>query len=524
MVAQFLRLKLRLLGNSFRRSPWQIVGLVIGLIYGIGLAGLGVIALFGLRLADADIARSAVVIGGSLIVLGFTLIPLVFGVDDTLDPRRFTLYGLDNRTLSLGLLAAAGIGVPSVALALLALSSIVTWTRDFGSIVLALISVPLIVATCVLAARVTTSVAALLLSTRRAKEWTALVALVALVLISPAIIVLTEVDWGTDGPATAQRIADTLAWTPLGAAWAFPADAATGQWGIAIAHLLIALATAALLYLAWERLVAHMLVAPQRESRSKDYGGLGWFDRLPAKPGGAIAARSATYWLRDPRYRVSLVMVPIVPFILLIPLLVVGVPGQALALMPVPVFALLLGWSMHNDVAYDNTAIWLHVASGTHGWADRLGRLFPAIVIGVPVVLIGSVVSAGFYGDWAVTGALIGVGLSLLFSGMGLSSITSARFPYPVVRPGDNAFSQPQNTGATMAAVQSVSFLASLLLSAPAVGFAIAGYFLGSSWFWWALVTGVGIGVGALLLGLWIGARVFNRRGPELLASSLLNA
>ena len=35
MVAQFLRLKLRLLANIFRRSPWQVVGIVIGLVYGV---------------------------------------------------------------------------------------------------------------------------------------------------------------------------------------------------------------------------------------------------------------------------------------------------------------------------------------------------------------------------------------------------------------------------------------------------------------------------------------------------------
>jgi ABC-2 type transport system permease protein len=524
VVAQFLRLKLRLLGNSFRRSPWQIVGLILALAYGLGLAGLGVLLMFGLRLADADFARAVAVIGGSVIILGFAVVPLVFGVDDTLDPRRFSLFGIDNRRLSIGLLAAAAISVPSLALALIALSSVVTWFRDFGSVLLALISAVLILATGILTARVATSIAALLLATRRAKEWTALVALVALVLISPVGIVLAEVDWGVDGVATAAAIADTLAWTPFGAVWAFPGDAAMGEWGLALVHLLEAVAVVALLWLAWQRLVAHMLVAPERESRSKDYAGLGWFDRLPDNPGGAIAARSATYWLRDPRYRISLIMVPIVPFILLIPPLVVGVPVHVAALLPVPVFALMLGWAMHNDVAYENTAVWLHVASGTRGRADRLGRLFPSLVIGVPVVLVGSVVSAAFFGNWSVIAALIGVGLSLLFSGMGLSSITSARFPYPVVRPGDNAFSQPQNTGATLAVVQSFSFLASLLLSAPAVGFAVMGYFQGDDWYLWALLSGVVIGTLALVIGVAVGARVFDRRGPELLASALLNA
>ena len=49
MVAQFLRLKLRLLGNIFRRSPWQVVGIVLGLVYGVGLATILFLTLVGLR-------------------------------------------------------------------------------------------------------------------------------------------------------------------------------------------------------------------------------------------------------------------------------------------------------------------------------------------------------------------------------------------------------------------------------------------------------------------------------------------
>ena len=38
MVAQVLRLKLILLANSFRRTPWQVVGVILGLAYGVASA------------------------------------------------------------------------------------------------------------------------------------------------------------------------------------------------------------------------------------------------------------------------------------------------------------------------------------------------------------------------------------------------------------------------------------------------------------------------------------------------------
>lgn len=52
MVAQFLRLKLRLLANTLRRSPWQVVGIVIALFYGLGAALVAVGTLIVLRFAE----------------------------------------------------------------------------------------------------------------------------------------------------------------------------------------------------------------------------------------------------------------------------------------------------------------------------------------------------------------------------------------------------------------------------------------------------------------------------------------
>ena len=58
MVAQLLRLKLRLLGNIFRRSAWQVVGIAVGLIYGLGAAFLVFAVLSGLRgFDDVELIR-----------------------------------------------------------------------------------------------------------------------------------------------------------------------------------------------------------------------------------------------------------------------------------------------------------------------------------------------------------------------------------------------------------------------------------------------------------------------------------
>lgn len=524
MVAQFLGLKLRLMANMFRRSPWQVFGLAIGLLYGLGITAVVVISLVVARfVSDVALLHNILVVVGSAVIVGFLLLPLVFGVDDTLDPRRFSLFGIPTTRLAAGLALAALIGIPSLVLSICALATVVTWSRDPGSALFALIGAALIVGTCVLAARVSTSIASFLLATRRAREFGGVIGILLIVMISPVVVLLVSVYWARDGAVVLREIAAWLSWTPLGAVWSMPGAAAEGQWGAALLQLLVALATLGVLWLGWRALVGRMLVTPQREAVIKDYRGLGWFDRLPGRAAGAVAARSITYWGRDVRYWVALVMIPLMPVLMVVALLVAGMPGHYVSLLPLPVMCLFLGWTLHNDVAYDSTAIWLHVASGVSGFADRIGRIFPVILFGIPLIAVGSIVTVSVYGSWSLLPAVVGVSTSVLLIGVGLSSVSSALFPYPATKPGESAFTQPQTSGGSAAIVQSVSFFAILALSAPAIVFMILGVFVDPAWLSWALIAGVGVGLLAVAAGVYFGAVLFERRGPEIMAFATRN-
>ncbi|WP_431220830.1 hypothetical protein [Leifsonia xyli] len=507
------------MGNAFRRSPWQVFGLVIGLLYGAFITVLVVGSLVAARVVD-DVAatHSVVVVIGSVVVAGFALLPLLFGVDDTLDPREFSLFGIPNRALATGLLLAGLIGIPSLVLIVCSAATVVTWSQNAGTVLVALVSAAVVVLTCVLASRVTTAVAHSMLSTRRSREAGGVVGILLLVLVAPVLLLLVTVDWGRDGLGALTGLARWLSWTPLGAAWSAPGAAAQGDWGGAIAQLLIALATLGLLWLGWTALVAHVISSPEREARSKAYHGLGWFDRLPGGPTAAIAARSMTYWGRDARYWVSIVLIPVIPVFVIVALALAGLPSHFIALVPLPLVCLFLGWSIHNDLAYDSTAIWLHLVSGTRGLADRAGRMFPPVVVGIPVLVVGSIATTIVFGDWAVLPSVAALSGAVLVIGLGLSSISSALFPYPATKPGDSAFTQPQTSGASAALVQSLSFFAILILASPVLVFLVLGLTVNAFWLAIAPVVAVLIGFGTLFAGLWLGGRVYDRRGPELMA------
>jgi ABC-2 type transport system permease protein len=522
VVAQILRLKLRLLGNSFRRSPWQLVGMALALFYGLGTAVLVVGGLVALRLFDVGIATSAVVTLGAIVVVVYTLLPLVLGIDDTLDPRKFALFGIPSGRLAGSLALASFISVPTVVIAVMAFAQTATWSRGPLPVLLALVAAVLIIVTCVMSARISTSLSAFLLSTRRARDITGIVGLLALVALAPLVIVLASIDWARDGLDSLASISDVLGWTPVASAWAVPAAAAGGDVGGAALRLLISVAWIGVLWLAWRLLVVRMLVTPERQAASKKYSGLGWFGIFPGNPTGVITARSVTYWLRDSRYITSLIVIPIFPLFMVIALGIGGVSWQGLALLPVPVMCLFLSWAVHNDVALDNTAIWLHLTANTSGRADRWGRVIPALIIGVPLIGAGSVISAWVFGDWAVLPSILGVSTSALFVGLGISSVMSAGFPYPAVRPGDSPFAQPQS-GSPAGLIQGVSFISIIVLTLPALLAGFLGLLYGGNWPLLALGYGVVVGLVVLIGGVVFGGWVFDRRGTRILAFSMRN-
>ena len=123
MVALIVGLKWRLLRNGLRRSTPQVVGLVIGAFYGFGALVAVLSGLVALRFSlPSDVARTAVVVGGSAVTLGWMLFPVIaYGVDDTLDPARFATFAVPRRQLVLGLLLSSLVSVPAAVTSILSL-------------------------------------------------------------------------------------------------------------------------------------------------------------------------------------------------------------------------------------------------------------------------------------------------------------------------------------------------------------------------------------------------------------------
>ena len=521
MVAHLVRLKLALMRNTLRKSVWQTVGLAIGVLYGLGVVGLTLVGLVALGTTQPELAGQIVTILGSVVVLAWWIVPLfAFGVDATLDPQRFVTFAVPQRQLLAGLAIAGLVGTPGIVTLLVSAGTALAWWRTPLAALAALVGGLLAVALCVVGSRATTTALAPLLDSRRYREVLSIAAFVPLMLAGPII------GWATAAIARGQDvlpvIADVLGWTPFGAPWAVASAVADGAWGLALARLAIAVVVVALAWVVWDRALAKALVAPRGGASAGKSKGLGWFDRFPATPVGAVAARCLTYWFRDPRYSGSIAVVPLLPVLLWFVGSSMGIDGgdgfRELMLVLGPLTAFTFGFAISADIAYDHTAFWTQLSSGVTGFADRAGRVLAAAVLGVPVVTIFAVVSVAFTGRWDLLVATVGLSLGVLATGLGVSSVVSARLLYPVPKPGDSPFKSPQGAAMATMFAQMITMLVLLALSLPAAALALTNVLTGDAvWGWLALVVGIGLGGLFLVLGMRWGGRLVDQRGPELL-------
>lgn len=527
MVAHLVRLRLRLMTNTLRRSVWQTIGFILAVLYALGVVVMVVTAAVAGGTSDASLTGQVTVIAGAAVVLGWWVIPLLaFGVDATLDPQRFVTFAIPRRRLLLGLAAAGLTSIPGAATLLVAVGTALAWWRTPVSLLAAVLGGLLAVALCVVGSRALTTALAPLLDSRRWREVIMVVTLAPVVLAGPAFGVLSgSVSVGGASAAGTRSaldsLASALAWTPLGAPWGLGPAVHAGEWTLAGARLIVALATLAVLWWVWDLALARSQVRPPTAaSHGLRGGGLGWFDHVPGTPTGAVAARCLTYWRRDPRYAASITFVPLLPVFLLV---VGGGVSQAL-LLSAPAAAWLLAFSISADISYDHTAFALHCATGVSGRADRAGRVLALTVLAAPLLALFLLGSVALTGRWDLTGMLLGLTVGVFGVTAGVSSVMSAWLVYPAPKPGESPLKQPQGAGMATALSQALHSLAALVLTLPVVVPAILTLALSPVFGWVTLGVGLVLGVGGCHIGISLGAQRYDRRTPELLQQVMARA
>lgn len=517
MVATLVRLRFLLLANSLKKSPWQIVAVVLGGLYGLGLLFLAIAGLFALSFTDTEFARTVTVLAGAAVILGWTVLPvLTSGIDQTVEPSRLATFPIPLNTLLLGLLVSGILGVPGIVTSIAAVSTALTWWKTPLVALVAIVCAVIGVVTAVVGSRMLVAVTAGIASGRRVKEAKGLLIFIPLVLAGPIMIGLISLL--RESVDTLPAVAVAIGFTPVGAIWAIPADVASGNLGRAAIELLIALATLALFTVLWRWGLARALENPVKASSVRaGKRGAGLFAVFSGTPAGAVAARALTYWIRDPRYAQSLITVPLVPVILFFYASLNDNLGLINAVGPI--IAVLLAMSIYTDVSYDNTAFALHLQTGVSGRADRIGRVVALAVFAVPISLGLTVASVWMTGEWHLLVGLLAIVIGILLSGFAVSSLVSGAFIFAVPAPGESPFKSKPGGGFSLmlSLFATWSILAVLVL--PELVLAFIGFMTGQAIYGWiALAVAVVLGTVLLVIGIRVGGSILDKRGPELLA------
>src|SRR5690606_21448261 len=336
VAAHLVRLKLTLLRNQLRGSIGQVLGLVASVLGGVLLLALVVVGFAYLRTLTVDDAGTWVTVLGAGLVVGWLLSPLgSIGGDPTLDPARFVTFAVPRRPPPPGPPLGGLVGVPAVVTAVAALGTAVVWSRDVISAVVALLGGIVGLLTCLVGGRAAGTVLAVLQGGRRSRELLVSVGLLVVTVASLLPLMLTNGAFHL-GVETLRPVARVLGWTPPGWAW-------SAALGAALLPLLMRV---------WGALLDRQLVRPPVSGRATTSGRRGLLTWLPG-PTGAVAQRCLTYWRRDPRYALSVVMVVVLPLLGLVLVLAGFMSLEMWALGLAPVIAFFLGWGLHNDLAYD---------------------------------------------------------------------------------------------------------------------------------------------------------------------------
>lgn len=535
MVALLVGLRLRQLGRTLSGSPWAIVTLVFAVLGAVGLLGAIAALLAALRVLTPEAAPDAVVLLGGALVIGWAVASLLLSPDDALAPERFSMLPVPAVRLLPGVLVAGAIGVGGIATLIALLLTLIGWSVSPAAMVATVVLLPLQLATCLLAGRALSAALARQLSKRGGRD---LVIVIGSVLGISAGILVPVVAAGVSAVGATESlpaaIADVIAWTPVGAAWGVPHAVAAGDAIGAAVKLVIALATAALLWLVWAHDFRARLTAPIASAGGGRVRSGAWIDRLlPSTPVGAIAARGLRYRFRDPRHLVNVIGVPLVPLLVLGMNQVVSMSFEAesfdaapdlgaaagIGAMLMPLFgALVLMTIAQLDAAYDNSALAAHVLTGVSGTDDRAGRALGMVVLFGPLLIVTAFVSIALAGSWDLLPGSLGATLGTAGVVVGVGAAISPWMPGQTPAPEASPFGAGSSGGAQALLGALVMMAAAGTVGAPAIGTAIASAWI--PWLGWvSLALGLTVGALAIWLGVRIGGRALDRRWPEVLAA-----
>lgn len=527
MAQRLVWLKWRLLINGVTSDRQRAIGLPLVLILIIG-GGWSLATRYlatGRDLDTAALGEFSIWVIVVMWILWTTVPVIVFPLDETLDPNRFSLLPFKRSELLSGLLAA-GMVTPPIIIPLMIIT--VTGLLFLGPLAtpVVLLSSLILLAILVVSGQAFTAVVSALVRSRRGRD--AIMFIIAGLGLTGFLLqrsIANAVgELGIAGAVTEHPLSP-FHWLlpPAGTQYAVVAAEAGDIAGIATGLLTSIVWLAALLSF-WYWIVQRLLTTPETTTVAKRNVGRGFAGRRGWSTSLIVARKELRYYIREPRMR----MVWTGAVIFLGFLVAATIFGDAqlayvrrtdwLPLMA-PIVVLFVG---------------LPIALNQFGWERRAASFLFALPASPLQVVIGKNLATGlgllieagvvslafsYYVDsWKYLYLLPPLMLTAVLAQLAVGNIVSAVTPLRLPDPGTDVFSQASEQGCLAVGSQLIAFFViGLVLVVPASAMTLALFYTDVlspmmiamlSLVWGLIVYGIG-----LAISVW----VTRRRLPEIL-------
>ena len=435
VIALFARLRWVMLRGALNTRGAQQIAVIVGLI-GSTLLGAGAAALVFVLGRTADDPEAVFVAATATSVLVVTMIGVIAGVTQPVDPRVLATEPLAQRQLGIGLLAASATGPPGLAAVLVGIGLFAGAVRGIGSVVPVALAVIAFLATLLLVSRTTINVLGLV-SNRHPRVGQLVVGVASLGFYAAFQIVPR---WIADlGAADRDRVVDIAAWTPMGQLGR-ALGAAEDRPLVALGHVAAGSLWLAVLFwvFTWttRRLVESVrgggaARSSRRERRRNPVPALG--RRLCGSGAlGTTAWRSVLTRFRTPRTALETFTGAGVGLaIVLVPALSADGAGAGAVLVGGAVQIAVL-FMAGNSFGSDGPALANEILTGVEPKLLVAAKARAVAVAAAPIAVVGPLIAAAFTDEWQFLPAGVALGVGGLFAGAGAAMVQSTFVPIAI--------------------------------------------------------------------------------------------
>lgn len=555
MVATIVRMKNRMMWNSLMREKWKLVVAILLAIYLLPFfIFITATVTFVLETSQLPFFYYLFTLLSIFLPLSWMVMPMVgYGMDDSLDPRRFAPFITPTKQLARALAVATAVGPGGIITFLLLMLPVLASLghENFLRAALYFVTGAVSLYLFVLMGRWSyTSLGSRISASQTGKDRTGLISSVLFILVVGPLGIWMQLLFNTATMEKLESIFSVAKWTPLTTPSALPLLLFERDWLPALVQIIYTIGLIVLFSHLWlgsigpamvgfpnpvsqkaQAAIAHgqWVVDQSKDSAqksaqvraahrdvAKELPLVALWNKLGFSTAtAAIAGRTLHDWLKDPRLSSSLVGVIFLPLFALA-MKALAPDNQGMGSWFIMIAPMLLGMTVGVLVSYDSTAFWGHVSAGITGWQDRGGRLLGS----APVVagLVVAIAAISTYADPSYNMAQHAMLLTAMFLiSAGLTTSFTGRFTIGVQPPGANPLSTKG------AGNQLVTFLLMLVvwvisgaLMAPV---ALLGWFIpvAITNAWITPLAGLLWGALIFTLCLAVGAKVYDRGSVKLL-------